>query len=306
MENFRLNFKTQYYSKFEPELIFNSDQTPFFKEMAAKRTLDFKGIKDVKLRIQNRNAVSHSYTLMPTISMSGKCFGKLLIVFQEKNGKFGQNIFKKVKELEEKLKNIRVFCTKSGKMGSNECNRWAKENFSYENIKKLIYNSDKPNVLLYLDSYPGHWNNNFDSQIDCEQVNLIKLKIPENTTSVLQPLDCHFNHELKYFMRQFENRVILENLNIKIYDRFCLMRVWSLIYEQISSLKFNPMIKSCFNTCFLEISSPYESMKNICFSSEKSICEIINCNGDFFIKCSLCEISLCLEHFYLDFHSHNQ
>ncbi len=71
---FRANIlnKIENYNK---DLILNSDQTGFNYESASKRTLSYKAEKITVLKVQSKNAVTHSFTAMPTISMSGKIFG---------------------------------------------------------------------------------------------------------------------------------------------------------------------------------------------------------------------------------------
>ena len=109
---------------------------------------------------------------------------------------------------------------------------------------------------------------------------------------------------LKYFMRSFENKLITEDLGIKVHDRFNLMKLWSLLWEQISCSKFENMIKYCFVNSFSNNSIEYQHILEICFKSEHVNCQIYSCKRDFFIKCAICEISLCIKHFFIDFHNH--
>ena len=127
----------------------------------------------------------------------------MFLTFQENGGKFGIRVSKQVKSLENKLGNIKVSCTNSGLMVKSTCREWLSNLFDYERI--FDKSSSKPNFLLLLDSYGCHWNNNLDNCFNQDQISLTFHKIPPNTTSFLQPLDRMFNHELKYFVRQFEN-----------------------------------------------------------------------------------------------------
>ena len=81
ISKFRTNFQEKIYHNFNQEYILNADQTNFKYELTPKRTLALKGQKTIKMRIQNKNSTTHSYTLMPTISMSGKCFGMFLHIY---------------------------------------------------------------------------------------------------------------------------------------------------------------------------------------------------------------------------------
>jgi hypothetical protein len=73
----------------------NSDQADLNYESASKRTLSYNGEKITVLKVQSKNAVTHSFTVMPTISMSCKIFGKLHICFQETSDEFGPLFRKK-------------------------------------------------------------------------------------------------------------------------------------------------------------------------------------------------------------------
>ena len=42
------------------------------------------------------------------------------------------------------------------------------------------------------------------------------MKIPKGSTSVAQPLDTGFNHHLKYFIKRFNDRIKLDELEIDI------------------------------------------------------------------------------------------
>ena len=80
INKFRHNFQENISPNFQQEHILNADQTNFKYEMSPKRTLALKGEKLIKIKIQNKNSITHSYTLMPTISMSGKCFGLSIFI----------------------------------------------------------------------------------------------------------------------------------------------------------------------------------------------------------------------------------
>ena len=85
IKKFRQNFQENIFPNFQPEHILNADQTNFKYEMSPKRTLAFKGEKLIKIKIQNKNSITHSYTVMPTISMSGKCFGMSIFILMLNN-----------------------------------------------------------------------------------------------------------------------------------------------------------------------------------------------------------------------------
>jgi len=120
---------------------------------------------------------------------------------QENSDNFGPIIQTQINKLLETVKNVNVYCSKSGKMSNRLINEWiACLTDEFENI-------DSPqNILLLLDSYTAHWNKNFDSSYDNYKFIIDKKKIPKGTTSIAQPLDTYFNHELKFFVRKFNDR----------------------------------------------------------------------------------------------------
>ena len=69
--------------------ICNVDQTECNYEFLSTRTLTDKGEKCTILTVKALCDCSHSYTVMPVIFKNGRIFPKILIFFQEINGKFG-------------------------------------------------------------------------------------------------------------------------------------------------------------------------------------------------------------------------
>lgn len=68
------------------EKVLNADQCGFELELRAGRTLDIKGGKQIKVIAQSKNALTHSYTIMPTVSAAGDLVEPLYLVLKEENG----------------------------------------------------------------------------------------------------------------------------------------------------------------------------------------------------------------------------
>jgi hypothetical protein len=113
IHKFRPCFKQK--ANFNHDFILNSDQNGFNYETKSNRTLTFRNEKHTVLAVSSKNAITHSFTLQPTISFSGKPFGKLLICLQENNNDFGIFVKKDV-ELLKLCKNVTVVCSRSGKI----------------------------------------------------------------------------------------------------------------------------------------------------------------------------------------------
>lgn len=113
-------------SYFRHRDIYNSDQTGFSYEHDSPRTISNQGERNTVVVVENKNKVSHSYTVQPTISRDGRLIGKLLICLQETANVFGPTVQRRVTALEEKFKNVQVLASKSGKMSSELIKYWIK------------------------------------------------------------------------------------------------------------------------------------------------------------------------------------
>ena len=71
---------------FSDDQIYNADECGFNKEMPMGRTLEIKGTPDVHGKVQSKGATTHSYTIMPIISRSGKLIPKLFVILHEPAG----------------------------------------------------------------------------------------------------------------------------------------------------------------------------------------------------------------------------
>lgn len=69
---------------FDHEHIYNFDQTGFRYEPANLGTFSHRGERDTHIVLDSKNKNTHSYTVQPMITRSGKLTKKLLIVLQER------------------------------------------------------------------------------------------------------------------------------------------------------------------------------------------------------------------------------
>lgn len=81
-------------SNLNRDMIFNSDQSGINYEYYSTRTLSDKGEKITSVIVKSKRSTTHSFTIQPTISASGKLLPKLYVCLQEPRGKFGPNISK--------------------------------------------------------------------------------------------------------------------------------------------------------------------------------------------------------------------
>ena len=150
-----------------------------------------------------------------------------------------------------------------------------------------------------------HWNANFDSLINSEKCSIMRKKIPKGTTSIAQPLDTGFNHHFKYFIKKFNDRIKLDELDLNIKSRETIITVFSLAWNQMSSPKFQGMLKYCWISsgyCNEKIS--FKNVRELCFITNSNDCNINECTNNFYIRCAYCNLNLCLYHFYNEYHIH--
>jgi len=67
-------------TQYGAENIYNSDQSGFQLELHAGRTLAYKGTKRIESVVQFKTAITHSYTIQPTVSADGMLLSPLFIV----------------------------------------------------------------------------------------------------------------------------------------------------------------------------------------------------------------------------------
>jgi len=69
------------------------------------------------------------------------------------------------------------------------------------------------------------------------------LKILPKTTSFIQQMDVYFFHQWKGFSKKVYNRVMLDGLEVNLKERNNIIKLHSLIHNQLSSPRFGKMIQ---------------------------------------------------------------
>jgi len=162
------------------------------------------------------------------------------------------------------------------------------------------------NCLLLLDSYGGQNDDDMFNEVD-EEVNsgklLERLTIPPKTTPFIQPLDYGGFRNCKLFAKRISNFVIVEQIQINLKERNNIIKMWSLIFNQLNSEKFRNIFKNSWK-CLEKDGQKLESenINNILFDLNSGICD--NCSNTSFIICSYCDENLCFNHFFSNYHYH--
>ena len=286
----------EYVKSFGEENTFNSDQSGFNYIMTSGRTLSEEGEKITLSSVSSVSSTSHSYTIQPTISADGKLLSPIYLCLQETEGQFGPRV-------EENLlhrPNVYVTCSNSGKLTKQLLREWCSE---------VFYPSAPSKSLLFLDSWSAHNDSDIFSSVFSGTKTCNRYIIPPKTTSLVQPLDCFFFRQYKNIARRIQNRVNLDNIDIDMKHRNNIITLHSLIHNQISAPIFQPMIKYSWYKAGYISQHPgrFVNVNQVCFSIAETSCSIncSQCSEGVFIRCSWCKLTLCFQHFFIDYHYHS-
>ena len=196
-------------------------------------------------------------------------------------------------------KNVLPTCSGSGKLTTSLVEYWRDNCFlPLVGVK----------CLLLSDSNPGQDREGFYQPENCSGKKVTRLQIPQNTTDELQPLDCCFNRQIKNFLKACYHRVAFDGLDIHLHERNNIIRLVSLMHNQLSADVFTPMIKYAWFPSGLisDDSAPFVSVNQLCFASSGTYiqCEEKDCNEFVFINCAQCSKKLCFQHFFTNYHLH--
>lgn len=139
------------------------------------------------------------------------------------------------KELKKHLfqpSNVVITCSKSGKLTSSLVRYWS---------EKCLAPSVNKQCLLLSDSYSGQNDPNIYQNIPSKSIR--RIMIPKNKTCDIQPLDRYFNRQMKILIKRLYHHVAIEQIDINLWERNNIIKLISLVYNQLSSSKFNKMIQ---------------------------------------------------------------
>lgn len=161
--------------------------------------------------------------------------------------------------------------------------------------------------LLLIDAWGGHCKK---AVRDCTPPGkeIETETIPKGTTSIIQPLDVYGFRVWKNYVRHFSDIVFLNNQDINLHNRNNIIKLQSLVHNQLSASRYINLFKySWFASRYLNERPPtFENPVDFAFKeSSSAICEFDGCTNVAIIRCSWCKKSLCLQHFFTDYHFHN-
>jgi len=128
-------------------------------------------------------------------------------------------------------------------------------------------------ALLLLDSWTGqsNWQMFEDLLTDDKMIKI--LKIPPKKTSLIQPLDVYFFRQWKIMARKFFERVLLDDIDLNLKQRNNTIKLHSLIHNQLSSPRFQPMIRyAWFKAGYLtQTPGRFDNVSQVCFKLVDSV-----------------------------------
>ena len=265
--------------------VFNADQSGFNYELHSLRTLSAKREKATLSCIKSTLATTHSYTIQVMISMDGKLLAPLFLCLQEPGGTFGPIVRQKLFT----ATNISTHCSTSGKMTKELVRSW------FATCLKPFLKDD--NCVLLLDSWPGQTD-----ETVCQHPSLQLLIIPPKCTSLIQPLDVYFFRQWKLFAKKLYNAVQLSQSDVDLHARNNIIKLQSLIHNQLSSPRFYKMIQYAWSISGYSDNNveTFLNVNQVCFTFSDIICD--KCDGNTFIKCAWCVKHLCITHFFTEYH----
>jgi hypothetical protein len=134
------------FSRYKADYVLNTDQFSLELEVHSSRTLSYHDEKTTLSTARSKNATTHSYTVQPMISLSGKLVHSVLLCLKEPTSKMSDNI----KNHLFKADNVVLTCSASGKLTTSLGQYW-RDNVLASSIVS------SPRTLLISDGWSDQW-----------------------------------------------------------------------------------------------------------------------------------------------------
>ena len=96
--------------------------------------------------------------------------------------------------------------------------------------------------MLLLDSWSRHFEKDVQDAKPLGKDIILKI-IPKGTTGQIQPLDVYGFRIWKNYIRRFSDDVLLHNCDVNLHLRNNVIKLQSLIHNQLSSPRYKNMFK---------------------------------------------------------------
>ena len=269
--------------EYGPENVYNMDQSGFERSMMSHTTLASTGSSQVQVLTQSVSGTTHTYTIQPIVSASGRFVLPLTICLQEKDGKFGDRVKEGMYKNTDLIYSI---ASQSGKMGTSQLKDW---------FVNVMLKQCGNKFVLVVDSYTAH---KAFRELIPKDANIRIVTIPAGATGMIQPLDVYGFRYWKQFARFLTSEVIMSKPEVQMYTRDSIIKLQAVLAYQFSSEKLTNFWKySWVKSGYINaVVADRKSPKDVCTANmeEKcSECSEVNC-----IVCCFCEKAFCVQHLF--------
>lgn len=171
-------------------------------------------------------------------------------------------------------------------------------------LKEGFFPNAGSNSVLLIDSWSGHCPEVVRQTTPTDK-NIIPMIIPKGTTGRIQPLDVFGFRIWKNYVRHFSDSVGLLDQDIDLHLRNNIIKLQSLTHNQLSSPRYTNLFRySWFKSGYTDVRPEnFENPVQFGFGqSSRPRCEIEGCGEVAVVRCSWCKKSLCLKHFFHEYH----
>ncbi|GAU91459.1 hypothetical protein RvY_03707 [Ramazzottius varieornatus] len=274
------------------DCMWNTDQPGFDYEMRPVRTLHLAGANHALAICQSENSMTHSYTVMMTISPGTRKFlPQLWITLQKGKGVFGPIVARTM----FKADNLYVTASASGKMTKKLYLEWG---------EKILFSHVEDRCILLADSWRTYSDQEAVLEFKPEELEYEMITIPPKVTGDIQPLDRLFVRMYKDFFRKISSFIILHSLPLQVHHRDVILKMHSLVYQQFQSPRFGDLVNQAWHLCgYTDESFDYVNPTEFAFPKKLTgHCDHENCDDRLLLKCGWCKAPLCFHHFYDQYH----
>lgn len=265
----------------------NTDQSGLDFESRYGRTHEVIGEKVIEGLAQSASALTHSDTILPTISLDGRMLKTLMVLHERPLPSLN------VQSTMYKAPNLVLAWSTSGKMDKISANNWMKDVFAWY--------SDKETHLMF-DSWTG-WNDkeSLFRNVDPDSVPTPHT-VPEGGTSLVQPLDVGFFRPFKAYRRELIDRISKLDPDFSFRTRNNRIKLASILLYQFQSPRFEGLIIHAWKKSGYISDDIPEYPVAIDFSFNKNNpleCDNASCFSPAIIRCTWCKGNLCFNHLWI-------
>ena len=142
----------------------------------------------------------------------------------------------------------------------------------------------------------GSWSGHKDEQVLLEASGGkdVDLKnFPPKTTKYAQPLNMYFFRQYKIHAKRITDFIKLcsSNMQPELHVRFFIMKLHSVIYNQLSAEAYRPMLRYAWQNSDYDTGEPVDNFTgviDVAFSIDIIECAVMKCYHLAFLHCAFC------------------